>query len=51
MLSDLHELAPSWTEYADRLLVQTHDVTAALAPGEHEIAVVLGNGWYRGHLT
>ena len=46
-----HELAPGWTEYADRLLVQTHDVTAALPPGEHEIAVVLGNGWYRGHLT
>ena len=46
-----HELAPGWTEYRDRLLVQTHDVTAALAPGEHEVAVVLGNGWYRGHLT
>ena len=46
-----HELAPGWTEYADHLLVQTHDVTAALTPGEHEIAVVLGNGWYRGHLT
>ena len=46
-----HELAPGWTEYADRLLVQTHDVTAALTPGEHEIAVVLGNGWYRGNLT
>ena len=46
-----HELAPGWTEYADRLLVQTHDVTASLAPGEHEVAVVLGNGWYRGHLT
>ncbi|MDO4243095.1 MAG: family 78 glycoside hydrolase catalytic domain [Actinomyces sp.] len=45
------ELAPGWTEYADRLLVQTHDVTAALGPGEHELAIVLGNGWYRGHLT
>ncbi|QPL05278.1 MULTISPECIES: alpha-L-rhamnosidase [Actinomyces] len=45
------ELAPGWTEYRDRLLVQTHDVTTALTPGEHEVAVVLGNGWYRGHLT
>lgn len=45
------ELAPGWTEYADRFLVQTHDVTAALVPGSHELAVVLGNGWYRGHLT
>ena len=45
------ELAPGWTEYRDRLLVRTHDVTAVLTPGEHELAVVLGNGWYRGHLT
>ncbi|MCL3789067.1 alpha-L-rhamnosidase, partial [Actinomyces sp. 187325] len=45
------ELAPGWTEYRDRFLVQTHDVTAPLSPGEHEVAVVLGNGWYRGHLT
>ncbi len=46
-----HELAPGWTEYRDRLLVQTYDVTGLLPPGEHEVAVVLGNGWYRGHLT
>lgn len=39
-----HELAPGWTEYRDRFLVQTHDVTQALTPGEHEVAVVLGNG-------
>ncbi|WP_210729307.1 alpha-L-rhamnosidase [Actinomyces procaprae] len=45
------ELAPGWTEYSRRVLVQTHDVTTALTPGEHELAVVLGNGWYRGHLT
>ncbi|SDN77740.1 alpha-L-rhamnosidase [Actinomyces ruminicola] len=45
------ELAPGWTEYSRRILVQTHDVTTILTPGEHELAVVLGNGWYRGHLT
>ncbi len=45
------ELAPGWTEYRSRFLTQTHDLTSALAPGEHELAVVLGNGWYRGHLT
>ncbi|MBM6980460.1 MAG: alpha-L-rhamnosidase N-terminal domain-containing protein, partial [Actinomyces succiniciruminis] len=45
------ELAPGWTEYSRRILAQTHDVTTALTPGEHELAVVLGNGWYRGHLT
>ena len=45
------ELAPGWTEYRERFVVSTHDVTAALTPGEHELAVVLGNGWYRGQLT
>lgn len=45
------ELAPGWTEYRNRILVQTHDLTATLTPGEHELAVVLGNGWYRGFLT
>ncbi|MDO4900501.1 alpha-L-rhamnosidase [Actinomyces sp.] len=45
------ELAPGWTEYSRRILVQSHDVTTTLTPGEHELAVVLGNGWYRGHLT
>ncbi len=45
------ELAPGWTEYSRRQVVQSHDVTTALTPGEHELAVVLGNGWYRGHLT
>lgn len=45
------ELAPGWTEYRSRFLAQTHDLTSALTPGEHELAVVLGNGWYRGHLT
>ena len=45
------ELAPGWTEYKDRYLVSTHDLTAALTPGEHELAVILGNGWHRGQLS
>ena len=45
------ELAPGWTQYTERFIVRTHDVTDLLPPGEHELAVVLGNGWYRGHLT
>ncbi|OXN01231.1 alpha-L-rhamnosidase [Bifidobacterium vansinderenii] len=45
------ELAPGWTEYDKRITASTHDVTDMLTPGEHEISVVLGNGWWRGNLT
>lgn len=45
------QLAPGWTEYGKRIAAFTYDVTELLAPGEHELAVVLGNGWYRGKLT
>ncbi|WP_086804137.1 family 78 glycoside hydrolase catalytic domain [Streptomyces caniscabiei] len=43
-------LAPGWTSYRHRLRYQTHDVTALLGEGENTLSVVLGNGWYRGHL-
>ena len=40
-------LAPGWSAYDDRLLVQTHDVTALLsAPGGHRLVVDLAAGWY-----
>lgn len=45
------EFAPGWTDYAHRFLSQSYDVTELLTPGDHELAVVLGNGWYRGKLT
>jgi alpha-L-rhamnosidase len=44
-------LPPGWTSYEHRLGYQTYDVTALLTPGRHEISALLGNGWYRGHLT
>ncbi|MGW1028483.1 family 78 glycoside hydrolase catalytic domain [Streptomyces sp. NPDC002577] len=43
-------LAPGWTSYSHRLRYQTHDVTALLTKGENTLSVMLGNGWYRGHL-
>ncbi|WP_330286851.1 family 78 glycoside hydrolase catalytic domain [Streptomyces sp. NBC_00576] len=43
-------LAPGWTSYRHRLRYQTHDVTALLTEGENTLSVLLGNGWYRGHL-
>ncbi|WP_405813401.1 glycoside hydrolase family 78 protein [Streptomyces sp. NBC_01390] len=43
-------LAPGWTSYRHRLRYQTHDVTALLTEGANTVSVLLGNGWYRGHL-
>lgn len=45
------ELAPGWTSYAHRLRYQTYDVTDAVRPGPNDAEVLLGNGWWRGHLT
>ena len=41
-------LAPGTGDYHKRLLVQNYDVTDLLRPGENEIQVTLGDGWYRG---
>ncbi|HEY5516329.1 MAG TPA: alpha-L-rhamnosidase N-terminal domain-containing protein, partial [Pengzhenrongella sp.] len=46
-----HELAPGWTSYQHRLRYQTFDVTDLLRAGANEAEVLLGNGWWRGHLT
>jgi alpha-L-rhamnosidase len=43
-------LAPGWTSYSHRLRYQTYDVTDHLKPGQNQIEVLLGNGWYRGRL-
>lgn len=42
-------LAPGWTAYRDRVLVSTLDVADLLQAGENAIAILLGDGWYRGH--
>ncbi len=43
-----HLLAPEWTDYRKRVMVQTYDVTAAVRSGTNVLAAVLGNGWYCG---
>ncbi len=40
-------LAPGSSSYGKRLHVQTYDVTDLLRPGENEVLVILGDGWYR----
>lgn len=39
-------LDPGWTSYSRRVLYATHDITAALQPGDNVAGVILGNGWY-----
>jgi alpha-L-rhamnosidase len=41
-----HLLDPAYTRYDRRVLYVTHDVTAALHPGENVLGVILGNGWF-----
>ncbi|HEY1663942.1 MAG TPA: family 78 glycoside hydrolase catalytic domain [Verrucomicrobiae bacterium] len=43
-------LAPGWTDYRKRVMVQTYDVTALVHPGQNAIGAVLGDGWYSGRL-
>lgn len=41
-------LAPGWTDYRQRLQVQTYDVTELLRSGANVIGAALADGWYRG---
>jgi len=42
-------MAPGWTSYHHRLQYQTYDITSLLQK-ENEIALTVGNGWYKGYL-
>lgn len=42
---------PGWTSYDERLQYQVYDITDALRHGENAIGILLGDGWYRGHMT
>ncbi|MFP5040452.1 family 78 glycoside hydrolase catalytic domain [Parasediminibacterium sp. JCM 36343] len=44
-------LTPGWTSYNKRLQYQVYDVTNMIKKGANAFGVVLGSGWYRGHLT
>jgi alpha-L-rhamnosidase len=40
-------LTPGWTSYADRLTVQSYDVTALLHRGANVLGATVSDGWYR----
>jgi alpha-L-rhamnosidase len=44
-------LTPGWTSYNKRLQYQVYDVTSLMNNGNNAIAVITGNGWYRGYLA
>lgn len=41
-----HVLDPGWTDYTQRVLYVTYDVTDHLRPGGNALSVILGEGWY-----
>lgn len=42
---------PGWTSYKKRLQYQTYDVSDMFKTGNNAVAVMLGNGWYRGYFS
>ena len=39
-------LAPGWTDYRQRVMYQTYDVTAQVTAGKNAIGALLAPGWY-----
>lgn len=43
-----HKLAPGWTDYRDRLMYQTFDITDRIRVGRNAVGSILGEGWWSG---
>ena len=43
--------APGWTDYRKRVYYHTYEISALLRPGENALGVILGSGWYCGHIA
>lgn len=43
-------LGPGWTSYDQRILVETHDVTAMMRDGLNDLSVEVADGWFRGRM-
>jgi len=44
-------LSPGWTDFNKRVYYRAYDVTARLKVGGNVLGAILGDGWYRGHLS
>ena len=43
-------LTPDWTDYRQRIIYNTYDVTSLIQTGENVLGAVLGDGWYCGYI-
>ncbi|MGA2253799.1 MAG: family 78 glycoside hydrolase catalytic domain, partial [Thermoguttaceae bacterium] len=44
-------LVPGWTDYHKRIYCRAYDVTPQVRQGDNTLAAILGDGWFRGHLS
>jgi len=44
-------LSPGWTDFNQRVYYRAYDVTRRLKAGSNALGAILGDGWYRGHLS
>lgn len=44
-------LSPGWTDFNKRVYYRAYDVTSRLKAGSNVLGAILGDGWYRGHLS
>ncbi len=45
-----HILAPEWTDYRQKIQVQTYDVTDLVRQGANAMGAFVGDGWYSGRI-
>ena len=43
--------SPGWTDYRTRLVYRAYDIKPLLRIGENVLGVILGDGWYCGHVA
>ena len=44
------ELTPGWTDYTDRVLYQTYDVTEQVSAGNNALGMIVADGWWSGYI-
>ncbi len=42
---------PGWTDYKKRIQYQAYDVTKLLTKGDHALGMIVGDGWFVGHVA
>lgn len=44
------ELTPGWTDYTDRVLYQSYDVTDEVHAGSNALGMIVADGWWSGYI-